>query len=211
LRSYSLLTIKTCHRRNAHAIGRMLAQIPIKNDPKANEEAMSKVRADKHREANDGHDGTWVAHPGLVAVAKEEFDKVMPGANQIDKKREDVHVTAVDLLAVPDGTITEAGLRTNISVGLQYLESWFRGSGCVPINNLMEDAATVEISRAQIWQWIHHPRGILSDGRKVTVELFHQLLADELAKIKAAVGEKAYASRKYQQPYEIHDQITTNE
>src|SRR5437764_11598299 len=150
----------------------MAAQIPIKSDPKANEEAMSKVRADKHREANDGHDGTWVAHPGLVGLAKEEFDKVMPGANQIDKKREDVHVTAVDLLAVPDGTITEAGLRTNISVGLQYLESWLRGSGCVPINNLMEDEATVEISRAQIWQWIQHPRVVFSDRIKVTGEPF---------------------------------------
>jgi malate synthase len=211
MRSYSLLTIKTCHRRNAHAIGGMAAQIPIKNDPKANEEAMSKVRADKHREANDGHDGTWVAHPGLVAVAKEEFDKVMPGANQIDKKREDVHVTAVDLLAVPDGTITEAGLRTNISVGLQYLESWLRGSGCVPINNLMEDAATVEISRAQIWQWIHHPRGVLSDGRKVTVELFHQLLADELNKIKGVVGEQQYATRKFNEAAQLLDSIITEE
>jgi malate synthase len=189
----------------------MAAQIPIKNDPKANEEAMSKVRADKHREANDGHDGTWVAHPGLVALAKEEFDKVMPGANQIDKKREDVHVTAVDLLAVPDGTITEAGLRTNISVGLQYLESWFRGSGCVPINNLMEDAATVEISRAQIWQWIHHPRGILSDSRKVTVELFHQLLADELNKIKGMVGEQQYATRKFDEAAQLLDSIITEE
>src|SRR5947209_13534417 len=211
MRSYSLLTIKTCHRRNAHAIGGMAAQIPIKNDPKANEEAMSKVIADKHREANDGHDGTWVAHPGLVAVAKEEFDKVMPGANQIDKKREDVHVTAVDLLAVPDGTITEAGLRTNISVGLQYLESWLRGSGCVPINNLMEDAATVEISRAQIWQWIHHPRGVLSDGRKVTVELFRDLAKDELEKIKSQVGEKQFAARKFQTAYDILDKIITDD
>src|SRR5436190_9480643 len=157
MRSYSLLAIKTCHRRNVHAIGGMAAQIPIKNNPQANEEAMAKVRADKHREATDGHDGTWVAHPGLVAVAMEEFDKVMKGPNQIDRKREDVHVTAADLLQVPDGTITEAGLRNNISVSLQYLESWLRGSGCVPINNLMEDAATTEIARAQIWQWIHNP------------------------------------------------------
>ena len=211
MRSYSLLTIKTCHRRNAHAIGGMAAQIPIKSDPKANEEAMSKVRADKHREANDGHDGTWVAHPGLVAVAMEEFDKVMPGPNQIDKKREDVHVTAADLLKVPDGTITEAGMRTNISVGLQYLASWLGGLGCVPINNLMEDAATVEISRSQIWQWIHHPRGILSDGRKVTVELFHQLLADELNKIKGMVGEQEYATRKFDTAAQLLDDIITKE
>src|SRR5207248_1255782 len=158
MRSYSLLAIKTCHRRNAHAIGGMAAQIPIKNDPKANEEALARVRADKKREATDGHDGTWVAHPGLVAIAMEEFDAVMKGPNQIDRKREDVHVTAADLLKIPDGTITEAGLRTNISVSLQYLESWLRGSGCVPINNLMEDAANVEISRAQIWEWIRHPK-----------------------------------------------------
>src|SRR2546430_3409636 len=211
MRSYSLLTIKTCHRRNAHAIGGMAAQIPIKSDPKANEEAMSKVRADKHREANDGHDGTWVAHPGLVAVAMEEFNKVMPGPNQIDKKREDVHVTAEDLLKVPDGTITEAGMRTNISVGLQYLASWLGGLGCVPINNLMEDAATVEISRSQIWQWIHHPRGILSDGRKVTVELFHQLLADELNKIKGVVGEQEYATHKFDTAAQLLDDIITKE
>ncbi len=211
MRSYSLLAIKTCHRRNVHAIGGMAAQIPIKNDPQANEEAMARVRADKQREANDGHDGTWVAHPGLVAVAVEEFDKVMPGPNQIAKKREDVHVTAADLLAVPEGTITETGLRTNISVSLQYMESWLRGSGCVPINNLMEDAATVEISRSQIWQWIRHPKGILSDGRKVTVELFRQLAAEELAKIKAALGEKQYATRKFDRAAELLDAIITDE
>jgi malate synthase len=211
MRSYSLLAIKTCHRRNAHAIGGMAAQIPIKNDPEANEEAMARVRADKKREATDGHDGTWVAHPGLVAVALEEFDEVMPGPNQIYKKREDVHVTAADLLAVPDGTITEVGLRTNISVSLQYMESWFRGSGCVPINNLMEDAATVEISRSQIWQWIRHPKGILADGRKVTVELFHQLLAEELGKIKGMVGEQQYAARKFEEAAQLLDKIITNE
>jgi len=211
MRSYSLLAIKTCHHRNAHAIGGMAAQIPIKNDLAANEEAMARVRADKKREATDGHDGTWVAHPGLVAVAMEEFDRAMPGPNQIDKKREDVHVSAADLLAVPDGTITEAGLRTNISVSLQYMESWFRGSGCVPINNLMEDAATVEISRSQIWQWIRHPKGILADGRKVTVELFRQLLAEELGKIKGLVGEQHYAARKFQEAAQLLDKIITSE
>ncbi len=211
MRSYALLTIKTCHRRNAHAIGGMAAQIPIKNDPQANEEALARVRADKQREATDGHDGTWVAHPGLVAIALEEFDKVMPGPNQIHRKREDVHVTAADLLAVPDGTITEAGLRTNISVSLQYLDSWLRGLGCVPINNLMEDAATVEISRSQIWEWIHHPRGILEDGRKVTIELFRQVAEEELEKIKATIGEKQFASRKFQQAAELLDKIITDE
>src|SRR5438477_1006992 len=211
MHSYSLLTIKTCHRRNAHAIGGMAAQIPIKNDPTANEEALARVRADKRREASDGHDGTWVAHPGLVAIAMEEFDKVMKTPNQIDRKREDVHVTAADLLKIPDGTITEAGLRTNISVSLQYLESWLRGSGCVPINNLMEDAATVEISSSQIWQWIRHPKGILADGRKVTVELSRQLEDEELEKIKKASGEQQYAKRRFDKAARLLDEIITSE
>ncbi len=211
MRSYSLLAIKTCHRRNAHAIGGMAAQIPIKNNPKANEEALERVRADKQREVNDGHDGTWVAHPGLVGVAMEEFDKVMKTPNQIDRKREDVHVTAADLLKVPEGTITEAGLRTNISVSLYYLDSWLRGSGCVPINNLMEDAATVEISRSQIWQWIHHPKGILNDGRKVTVDLFRELMQDELAKIRATLGDEQFAQRKFSTASGILDSIITND
>ncbi len=209
MRSYSLLLIKTCHRRNVHAMGGMAAQIPIKNDPVANEEALERVRADKRREASDGHDGTWVAHPGLVPIAMEEFDKVMKTPNQIYRKREDVHVTAADLLAVPGGTITEAGLRNNISVSLQYLESWLRGTGCVPINNLMEDAATVEIARSQIWQWIHHPRGILNDGRKVTIELFRALADDELAKLKAKMGEQRFAASKFGPAREILDSVIT--
>ena len=211
MRSYSLLTIKTCHRRNAHAIGGMAAQIPIKNDPVANEEALERVRADKRREVNDGHDGTWVAHPGLVPIAMEEFDAVMKGPNQIYRKREDVHVTAADLLKIPEGTITEAGLRNNISVSIQYLESWLRGSGCVPINNLMEDAATVEISRSQIWQWIHNPRGVLEDGRKVNVELFRELAKDEFEKIRSTLGEQQFARRKFQTASEILDSIITDD
>jgi malate synthase len=211
MRSYSLLAIKTCHRRNAHAMGGMAAQIPIKNNPKANQEALDRVRADKHREATDGHDGTWVAHPGLIPVALEEFDAVMKEPNQIDRKREDVQVTAADLLKVPEGTITEAGLRNNISVGLQYLESWLRGTGCVPIFNLMEDAATVEISRAQIWQWIHHPKGVLNDGRKVTVELFRALMHDELAKLKASFGEEQYAQRPFETATRILDEVVTED
>ena len=211
MHSYSLLLIKTCHHRNAHAMGGMAAQIPIKNDPVANEEALERVRADKRREATDGHDGTWVAHPGLVPIAMAEFDAVMKTPNQIYRKREDVHVTAADLLVVPEGTITEAGLRNNISVSLQYLESWLRGTGCVPINNLMEDAATVEISRSQIWQWLHHPRGILSDGRKVTPDLFHALATDELAKLKARVGEQQFASRPFAQAAEILDNVITDD
>ncbi len=211
MRSYSLLLIQTCHKRNAHAMGGMAAQIPIKNNPQANEEAMAKVRADKHREATDGHDGTWVAHPGLVPVALEEFDAAMPHTNQIARKREDVHVTAADLLEVPDGPITEAGLRTNISVGVQYLEAWLGGLGCVPLYNLMEDAATAEISRAQVWQWIRHPKGVLTDGRKVTVDLFRQILSEEMAKIEASIGEQAYASRHFARASQIFDQITSSE
>jgi malate synthase len=189
----------------------MAAQMPRKNDPPANEEALNRVRADKRREATDGHDGTWVAHPGLVAIAMEEFDAVMKGPNQIDRKREDVHVTAADLVAVPEGTITEAGLRNNISVSLQYMESWLRGSGCVPIFNLMEDAATVEISRSQIWQWIHNSRGVLADGRKITVDLFRQLAAEELQKIETGLSEQQIASRKFKTAATIIDQIITDD
>lgn len=211
MRSYSLLAIQTCHRRKAHAVGGMSAFIPVKNDPEANERAFEQVRADKQREASDGHDGTWVAHPGLVPVALDVFDREMPQSNQIDRTRDDVRVTAADLLKVPDGTITEAGLRTNISVGVQYLAAWLGGSGAVPINNLMEDAATCEISRAQVWQWIRHPKGVLTDGRQVTVELFRQVLAEELDKIRAQVGDEQYGQRHYQLASEIFDNITTSD
>jgi malate synthase len=181
LRSYSLLLIKTCHRREVHAMGGMAAQIPIRDDPTANEAAMEKVRADKDREAGDGHDGTWVAHPGLVAIAKEIFDREMPEPNQIARKRQDVHVTASDLLAVPKGTITEAGLRQNLNVGIGYIEAWQRGIGCVPLYHLMEDAATAEISRAQVWQWIRHGAR-LDDGRTIDAALCRKLLDEELAR-----------------------------
>jgi malate synthase len=170
LESYVQLLIQTCHRRGIHAMGGMAAQVPIKNDPVANEQALDKVRQDKLREVLAGHDGTWVAHPALVPVAKEVFDAHMQGANQISKKPENVHVTATDLLAVPAGEITEAGLRWNIDVGVQYLAAWLRGVGCVPIYNLMEDAATAEICRAQVWQWVKHGAK-LSDGRTVTADM----------------------------------------
>jgi malate synthase len=209
LRSYSKLVIKTCHRRGAFAMGGMAPQIPIKNDPKANEEALAKVRADKEREAGDGHDGTWVAHPGLVPIAMEIFDRLMPTPNQLHKTLADVEVSAKDLLAIPQGTITEAGLRSNVSVSVQYMAAWLNGLGCVPINNLMEDAATAEISRAQIWQWIRHPGGKLDDGRKVTAELFRTITREELNKLKAQVGDQAYASSKYEHAAELIDKITT--
>jgi malate synthase len=185
LRSYSLLLIKTCHRRKVHAMGGMAAQIPIRDDPQANEAAMDKVRADKQREAGDGHDGTWVAHPGLVGIAKEIFDREMPQANQIARKRQDVHVTASDLLAVPKGTITETGLRQNLNVGIGYIEAWLRGIGCVPLYNLMEDAATAEISRAQVWQWIRHGAK-LEDGRFIDAAFCRTILDEELAKLREA-------------------------
>jgi len=212
MRAYSLLCIQTCHRRNVHAIGGMAAYIPIKGDPAANELAASKVREDKQREARDGHDGTWVAHPGLVPTALEVFDELMPrakGPNQIERKREDVRVTAADLLEVPEGPITEGGLRTNISVGTQYIEAWLRGMGAVPINNLMEDAATAEISRAQLWQWIRHPRGVLDDGRKVTRELFESMLRTELDTLRERVGEQRFAAGQYRTAAELFTRLTT--
>ncbi|GER91841.1 malate synthase [Dictyobacter vulcani] len=210
MHSYSLLTIQTCHRRNAHAIGGMAAQIPIKNDPTANETALARVRADKKREASDGHDGTWVAHPGLVPIALEEFNALMPQANQVQRKREDVHVSAADLLQMPAGSITEAGLRNNISVSLQYLEAWLRGNGCVPINHLMEDAATVEISRAQIWQWINHPGGILNDGRRITIDMFRQFLQEEQIRLQDNIGRQEYAARPFTAAGTILDQIISD-
>jgi malate synthase len=198
MRSYSLLAIQTCHRRNIHAIGGMAAQIPIKNDPQANEEALEKVRADKVREAGDGHDGTWVAHPGLVAIAKDAFDAKMPQANQIDRKREEVHVTAADLLTVPEGEITEKGLGHNIDVGIQYMAAWLSGNGCVPIYNLMEDAATAEISRSQVWQWVHHPNAVLSGGRRVTAELCRAKFDEQMAKLRRMVGEEQFSRGNYE-------------
>jgi len=211
MRSYSLHVIKVCHRRNAHAIGGMAAQIPIKNDPKANEEALAKVRADKEREAGDGHDGTWVAHPGLVPIALEAFNAVMPQPNQIDKKREDVNVTAHDLVAFgPQEPITEQGLRTNINVGIQYLGSWLAGNGCVPIFNLMEDAATAEISRSQVWQWLRSEKGVLSDGRKVTPELFHQMVSEEVEKIKSLLGE-GYSAGRYEEAAKMFEELSISD
>jgi len=198
MRAYTQLTVKTCHKRGAHAIGGMAAQIPVKHDPEANERALQKVREDKEREARDGHDGTWVAHPGLVPVAMEVFDRMMPTANQVNRQRDDVQVSEEDLLEVPTGAITEQGLRNNISVGIQYLEAWLRGYGAVAINHLMEDAATAEISRAQVWQWIRHPKGVLDDGRKVTLELVETLLQEELAKIREQIGEETFQTGRYE-------------
>ncbi|MGB7848616.1 MAG: malate synthase A [Candidatus Acidiferrum sp.] len=193
LRSYSKLLVRTCHRRNIHAMGGMAAFIPIKGDAVANEKAIAQVRADKVREAGDGYDGTWVAHPGLVSIAAEVFDRLMPGPNQIDQKHADFQASAADLLQVPTGDITEAGLRQNIAVGLGYLEAWLRGTGCVPLFNLMEDAATAEISRAQLWQWIHR-NAQLKDGRKIDLPLCEHMIDEELAKAKQSGDAARYAA-----------------
>jgi malate synthase len=211
LRSYSRLLIQTCHRRGAHAMGGMAAQIPIKNDPIANQNALAKVRADKEREAGDGHDGTWVAHPGLVGLATEVFDQHMFGPNQLFRLDPELRITADDLLRVPEGEITPQGLHTNVAVGLRYLESWLRGQGCVPIFNLMEDAATAEISRAQIWQWIQHPKGRFADGTKITVELVEQVLARELDQIHETIGAEAYAASKFEDAGKLFLAISTAE
>ncbi|MEI4801537.1 malate synthase A [Bacillus sp. FJAT-51639] len=211
MRAYCLRVIQTCHRRGAPAIGGMAAQIPIKNDPKANEAAFEKVRADKEREACDGHDGTWVAHPGLVPVAMEVFDRIMTTPNQIYRKREEICITEQNLLEVPVGTITEAGLRTNISVGIQYIASWLSGRGAAPIYNLMEDAATAEISRAQVWQWIRHEKGKLEDGRKITFALVEQFKAEELAKIEQEIGSDRFEKGRFVEATKLFTNLVRND
>ena len=203
LDAYVRLLIKTCHRRGIHAMGGMAAQIPIKNDAEANERALAKVRQDKLREVTAGHDGTWVAHPGLVPVANEIFAR-MNAPNQLHILREDVEVSARDLLKVPQGEVTEEGLRLNIDVGIQYLESWLRGIGCVPIYNLMEDAATAEICRAQVWQWVRHGAS-LKDGRIVTMDLVKSTIAEELEKLRTK-----FPSGKFDLAAELFERITNH-
>ena len=211
MNSYSQLLIRICHRRGAHAMGGMAAQIPVKNDTEANDLAMAKVEEDKLREVRNGHDGTWVAHPGLIPVAMKVFNKHMPSANQVNNKREDVRVSEQDLLQVPEGSITESGLRNNISVAIQYLEAWLGGQGCVPINNLMEDAATAEIARAQLWQWVRHPGGVLNDGRRITLKLFRSVITEELEKIREQVGESRFKQGHYSLAARLLDEITSSD
>ena len=213
MRAYAELLVKTCHRRGAHAIGGMAAFIPSRKDPQVNETALMKVREDKLRESRDGFDGTWVAHPDLVPVAKEVFDNALKAKpHQKDRLREDVNVTADDLLnfAIPAGQITEAGLRHNIDVALQYLDAWLRGSGAVGIYNLMEDTATAEICRAQVWQWIHHPKASLTDGRKVSMELYRQFLPEELEKIRTLYGDSAYDASRIETAKSLFDRLVTD-
>lgn len=203
LESYCKLLIQTCHRRGAHAMGGMAAQIPIKNDAHMNALAFEKVIADKRREVNLGHDGTWVAHPGLVPVAMEVFNEKMKGPNQIQNKRDLVRIQAQDLLRVPSGNITESGLRTNVQVAICYLEAWLQGSGCVPLNHLMEDAATAEISRAQIWQWVHHGR--------ISSQHFQEVVADELVKILHKVGKEKFETGKFELAAQILSDAVLND
>lgn len=205
MHSYSRLLIRTCHRRGIHAMGGMAAQIPIK-DPVANEIAMAKVRADKTREVTDGHDGTWVGHPALVPVAMKIFDEHMSQANQISHVTEGIQVNASDLISVPEGTITLQGLTNNVSVSLHYLESWLRGQGCVPLDNLMEDAATAEISRVQIWQWVRYAKGVLNDGTKISRQMIAALLADEISKARSEIGVD-YVSRKFEEAAMLLDKM----
>ncbi|MFT4970073.1 MAG: malate synthase, partial [Chitinophagales bacterium] len=210
MKSYSELVIQTCHKRGVHAMGGMAAQIPIKNDEAANAKAIDKVSQDKLREVKAGHDGTWVAHPGLVKVAMDIFNEFMPQANQLDNLREDLSISEEDLITVPQGTITEAGLRVNINVGILYIESWLRGVGAAAIYNLMEDAATAEISRTQVWQWMKYGAK-LDDGRIISYELYQELLPEELAKIEAYVGKEAFANGKFEKAIDLFDKLIKNE
>jgi malate synthase len=211
MRAYALLLLKTCHKRGAPAIGGMAALIPIKNDPEKNEVAMGGVRSDKARDADDGYDGGWVAHPGLVDLAMQEFTRVLgERPNQFDKQRPDVEVTAEQLLDFkPETPITEAGLRYNINVGIHYLGAWLAGNGCVPIHNLMEDAATAEISRSQVWQWIRSPKGVLDDGRKVDAAMVRAMIPEELEKVKVVAADGTHAS--YERAAVIFEQMSTSE
>ena len=213
MRAYTLACIRDCHKRGTFAIGGMSAYIPIKSDVAANEQALQKVREDKRREATDGHDGTWVAHPGLVQIAREEFDRVLgEKPNQIDRLRDDVQTAPEQLLLPPTGSVTEAGLRSNISVAIQYLESWLRGQGCVPLYNLMEDAATAEISRTQVWLWVHNRRGVLmADGRKITLELVRSLMQEELARIGKELGSERFDHGRFAQAVALFDELVSSE
>jgi malate synthase len=205
LRAYTELLVRTCHRRGIHAMGGMAAQIPLK-DPERNRVALDKVRDDKVREVKAGHDGTWVAHPGLVAVAREVFDAAMPSPNQIHRKREDVQVTEADLLRVPTGERTEAGLRHNIRVGVQYLEAWLRGQGCVPLYDLMEDAATAEISRTQIWQWLRHGAG-LDGGLPLSAERFRRVLDEEMERVRGEIGAERFDAGRFPEARVLFERV----
>jgi malate synthase len=213
MRAYTDLLVKTCHRRGAHAMGGMAAFIPSRRDAEVNRVALEKVKEDKDREALAGFDGTWVAHPDLVPTATDSFDRVLGSRpNQLDKQRPDVAVTSEQLIdvAVPNGTITENGLRLNVSVGIQYIESWLRGVGAAAINNLMEDVATAEISRSQVWQWIKHSSR-LKDGGPVTDDLVREIADDEMAKVRERLGEELWAKGRFKEAREVFEQVALSE
>ena len=210
MRAYTQLAVRTCHRRGAHAIGGMAAQIPLRNDPEASERALEKVRADKRREVDDGHDGTWVAHPDLVPVAREVFESRMKGPNQLERARDDVRAEASDLLQPPRGTRTEEGLRHNVRVGVLYLEAWVSGKGCVPLYGLMEDAATAEISRAQVWQWIRH-RAALEDGTEVTPSLLDRVIDEEMGRIRSETGDQRFRSGRFREAAALFRRLATGD
>jgi malate synthase len=213
MRAYCLNVIKVCHKRGAHAMGGMAAQIPIKNDAAANDAALDKVLADKEREASDGHDGTWVAHPGLVPVALRAFNRHMPGPNQIERQRDDVNVTADELLSVPSGTITTEGLRSNMRVGIQYLEAWLGGNGCVPLYNLMEDAATAEISRSQVWQWLRYGPALddgFNRGCEINTRLYDELLPKELTRIENELGPARFSKGQFEKAAKLFTDMSRN-
>ncbi|HEU4407668.1 MAG TPA: malate synthase A, partial [Polyangiaceae bacterium] len=209
LRAYSRLLIETCHRRGVHAMGGMAAQIPIKDDPARNAEALAKVRADKEREARDGHDGTWVAHPGLVGLAREVFDQLMPGPNQIDRPLTGERASRDELLRVHEGPRTERGLRHNVRVGVQYLEAWLRGLGCVPLYDLMEDAATAEISRAQVWQWLRHRAPLEGAPGPLTEARLGEVVREEMALVRRELGEARFAEGRFDEATELFVALAT--
>ena len=210
MKAYRDLLIKTCHVRGAHAMGGMAAQIPIKNNVEANESALEKVHADKRRDVFAGHDGTWVAHPDLVSLARHAFKNHMHGPNQLWIQLDDVVVQAKDLLQVPEGTITEQGLRTNIKIGIQYVEAWLRGNGCVPLYNLMEDAATAEISRSQVWQWLKH-EAQTECGQKITHDLYAKVEEEEMCAIEKEVGKERFAQGKYERARTLFRSLVTSQ
>lgn len=211
MRAYTKYVVEVCHKRKTHAIGGMAAQIPVKNNEELNRIAFEKVKKDKEREAKDGFDGTWVAHPGLVKVATDVFNRYMPTPNQIDKKQLEVTITQEQLLELPTGAITAQGLRTNIRVAIQYIEAWLQGKGAVPLNNLMEDLATAEISRAQVWHWIRHPKGILESGQKITKELVRKVMEEEMKKIQQQVGYERFVNGKYQEALALFQELIEEE
>jgi len=208
--AYSKRVIQRCHKRNILAIGGMAAQIPIKGDEERNTLAFAKVKADKEREVKNGHDGTWVAHPGLVPLAMRIFDKHMPRPNQLDVKRNDFIVTEKDLLEIPQGTITEKGIRKNINVGIHYIATWLGGNGAVALYDLMEDAATAEISRTQIWQWLKN-EVTLENGLRLNTTMFHMLFEDELKTIEEQAGTVLFESKNYQNAVAIFHKLVTSE